>query len=151
MCSGVEPTAELSGAPYVQMALKATFGEFGPIFITVAMILFAFTTLLGNLYYVDQSLFFMLKRKPGKLVLYTYYLLASLIIFIGAGLSADLLWGIADITMGAMAIINIPVILILGKYAFRALKDYEKKVKAGEELNFKAQEIDLPHEVDCWK
>lgn len=151
MCSGVEPTAELSGAPYVQMALKATFGEFGPIFITVAMILFAFTTLLGNLYYVDQSLFFMLKRKPGKLVLYTYYLLASLIIFIGAGLSADLLWGIADITMGAMAIINIPVIVILGKYAFRALKDYEKKVKAGEELNFKAQEIDLPHEVDCWK
>ena len=151
MCSGVEPTAELSGAPYVQMALKATFGEFGPIFITVAMILFAFTTLLGNLYYVDQSLFFMLKRKPGKLVLYTYYLLASLIIFIGAGLSADLLWGIADITMGAMAIINIPVIVILGKYAFRALKDYEKKVKAGEELNFKAQEIDLPHEVDCWQ
>ncbi len=151
MCSGVEPTAELSGAPYVQMALKATFGEVGPIFITVAMILFAFTTLLGNLYYVDQSLFFMLKRKPGKLVLYTYYLLASLIIFIGAGLSADLLWGIADITMGAMAIINIPVIVILGKYAFRALKDYEKKVKAGEELIFKAEEIGLPHEVDCWK
>ena len=151
MCSGVEPTRELSGAPYIQMALKTIFGDFGPIFITVSMILFAFTTLLGNLYYVDQSLFFILKKKPQKSVLYTYYIIAALVIFIGAGLSADLLWSIADITMGVMALINIPVILILGKYAFRSLRDYEKKVKAGEELNFKATDIELPHKVDCWK
>ncbi len=151
MCSGIEPTKELSGAPYVQLALKSVLGDFGPIFITVAMVLFAFTTLLGNLYYVDQSLFFMLKKKPGKLGMYTYYIIAALIIFVGAGLSADLLWSIADITMGVMALINIPVIVILGKYAFRALKDYEKKVKAGEELTFKAKDIDLPHEVDAWK
>ena len=151
MCSGVEPTAELSGAPYVQQSLKVVLGDFGPIFITVAMILFAFTTLLGNLYYVDQSLYFMMNRKPGKKVLYVYYIIASLVIFIGAGLSADLLWGIADITMGAMAVINIPVILFLGKYAIRALKDYEKKVKNGEELTFKTEDVGLPHNVDCWK
>lgn len=54
MSSGVEPAKELSGAPYVQAALSSTLGAFGPIFITVAMILFAFTTLLGNLYYVDK-------------------------------------------------------------------------------------------------
>ena len=151
MCSGVEPTEALSGAPYVQAALKSVLGSYGPVFITVAMILFAFTTLLGNLYYVDQSLFFMLRRKPGKAILRVYYCIASLIIFVGAGLSADLLWGIADITMGAMAIINIPVILILGKYATRALKDYENKVKNGEKISFKAAEVGLPHEVDCWK
>ncbi len=151
LCSGVEPTKELSGAPYVQLALKATLGDFGPAFITVAMILFAFTTLLGNLYYVDQSLFFILKKKPQKNILYTYYIVASLIIFIGAGLSADLLWSIADITMGVMALINIPVILLLGKYALRALKDYEEKEKAGKEVNFKVKDINLPQEVDCWK
>ena len=93
----------------------------------------------------------MLRRKPGKAILRIYYCIASLIIFVGAGLSADLLWGIADITMGAMAIINIPVILILGKYATRALKDYENKVKNGEKISFKAAEVGLPHEVDCWK
>ncbi len=151
MCSGVEPTKELSGAPYVQMALKSTLGSFGPVFITVAMILFAFTTLLGNLYYVDQSLFFMMKKKPGKCALYTYYVVASLIIFVGAGLSADLLWSLADITMGVMALINIPVILILGKYALRTLNDYEKKLKSGNKLTFRTADIDLPHEVDCWK
>jgi AGCS family alanine or glycine:cation symporter len=151
LCSGVEPTKAISGAPYVQQSLKVVLGDFGPIFITVAMILFAFTTLLGNLYYVDQSLYFMMNRKPGRKVLYVYYIIASLIIFVGAGLSADLLWGIADITMGAMALINIPVILFLGKYALRALKDYEKKVKNGEELTFKAEDVGLPHNVDCWK
>ncbi len=151
MCSGVEPSAAISGAPYVQESLRTVLGAFGPVFITVAMILFAFTTLLGNLYYVDQSLFFMLRHKPGKVFLRTYYVLASLVIFIGAGLSADLLWGIADITMGAMALINIPVMLILGKYALAALKDYEAKEKLGKEVTFKAKDIGLPHEVDCWK
>lgn len=151
MCSGIEPTEAISGAPYVQAALKNVLGSFGPVFITVAMILFAFTTLLGNLYYVDQSLFFMLKQKPGKLFLRVYYIIASLIIFLGAGLSADLLWNIADITMGAMALINIPVILILSKYALRALKDYENKIKNGDNMDFKAKDINLLDEVDCWK
>ena len=79
-----------------------------------------------------------------------YYIVASAVIFVGAGLSADLLWGIADITMGAMTIINMPVILYLGKYAYRALKDYEKQRKNGVEPVFKAKNIDLPHKTDYW-
>ena len=66
MCSGVEPTEKLSGAPYVQLALTNVLGDFGPIFITCAMILFAFTTLLGNLYYVNQSLTHILNREADK-------------------------------------------------------------------------------------
>ena len=150
MSSGVKPTAELSGAPYVQAALSQTLGQFGPIFITVAMILFAFTTLLGNLYYVDQCAVFFLGRVPSKKVQNIYHIIAAIVIFVGAGLSADLLWGIADITMGGMTIINMPVILILGKYAFSALKDYEKQRKNGETPIFKAKNIDLPHKTDYW-
>ncbi len=150
MCSGIEPTKELSGAPYVQAALSSTLGTFGPVFITVAMLLFAFTTLLGNLYYVDQCANFILGKVPSKKVQNIYHIIAAIVIFIGSGLSADLLWNIADVTMGAMTIINMPVIVILGKYAFRALKDYEKKVKNGEKATFKAKDIDLPHDVDCW-
>ncbi len=151
MCSGVEPTQALSGAPYVQASLSAALGQFGPVFITVSMILFAFTTLLGNLYYVDQALIYILKRQPGKKFMTVYHIVASLVIFVGAGLSADLLWNIADITMGGMAIINMPVIIILSKYAFRALKDYDKQRKEGKEPVFKAKDIDLPHKVDYWQ
>ncbi len=151
MCSGVEPTKEISGAPYVQLALSSTLGKFGPIFITVAMIFFAFTTLLGNLYYVDKCIIFIMGKIPSKKFMRVYYIIASLVIFVGAGLSADLLWNIADITMGGMTIINMPVILFLGKYAFRALKDYDKQRKQGKTPVFKAKNIGLPHNVDYWK
>ncbi len=151
MCSGIEPTEELSGAPYVQEAMEATLGSFGPIFITVAMILFAFTTLIGNLYYVDNCIIYILKKIPSKKFMNVYRVIASLAILLGAGLSADLLWSIADVTMGMMTIINIPVILILSKYAFRALKDYEKQRKEGKEPQSHAKDIGLPHEVDYWQ
>ncbi|MBQ7957329.1 MAG: alanine:cation symporter family protein [Clostridia bacterium] len=150
MSSGVEPSAELSGAPYVQQALSATLGSFGPIFITIAMILFAFTTLLGNLYYVDNCFVYLFRRQPSKKFIKVYQIIASLVVFIGAGLSSDLLWGIADITMGAMTIINMPVILYLSKYAVRALKDYEKQRKEGKDPVFKVKDIELPHKVDYW-
>lgn len=151
MCSGVEATEAIKGAPYVQASLQATLGQFGPIFITVSMILFAFTTLLGNLYYVDQALIYILKRQPGKKFMTVYRIIASLVIFVGAGLSADLLWNIADIVMGAMTLINMPVIVYLSKYAVRALKDYEKQRKEGKEPVFKAKNIELPHKVDFWQ
>lgn len=151
VCSGVEPNEALSGAPYVQTALRASFGSFGPIFITAAMILFAFTTLLGNLYYIDKAIIYLYGKTPSKSFMTLYYILASFLIFIGASLSADLLWNIADITMGGMTLINIPVIIYLSKYAFRALKDYEAKTKSGGEVSFKAKDISLPHDVDYWK
>lgn len=151
MASGIEPSKELSGAPYIQASLKATLGEFGPVFITVAMILFAFTTLLGNLFYVDKAFCYILKKTPSKTFNTVYYILASLVIFVGAGLSADLLWGIADTTMGGMALINMPVILVLGKYAVRALNDFTAQRKAGKEPTFHASDINLPHSTDYWQ
>ena len=150
MSSGVEPTAALSGAPYVQEALRTTLGAFGPLFITVAMVLFAFTTLLGNLFYVDKSICYIAKKEPGKKVRTAYYVAASLVVFIGAGLSADMLWNVADIFMGAMTLINMPVILNLGKYAYRALEDYVAQRKQGLEPVFLEKTVGLPYDVDCW-
>ncbi len=151
MCSGVEPTGALNGAPYVQASMQTTLGNFGPIFITVAMVLFAFTTLVGNLYYVDQGIFYLRGNVPSKRFKNVYYVIASLLIFLGAGLNAGMLWSVADITMGAMAIINIPVICILGKYAIGALKDYEQQRKITKDPVFYAKNIGLEDEVELWK
>ena len=137
-------------ASYVQESLGATLGKAGPIFITVAMSLFAFTTLLGNLYYIDKAISYMLGKEPSKTFRNVSYIIASLVIFVGAGLSADLLWGVADIMMGGMTFINMPIIIYLGKYAMRALKDYEKKLKNGDKSAFKASDIDLPDKTDYW-
>ena len=131
--------------------MQTTLGDFGPIFITVAMILFAFTTLLGNLFYVDKSIQFLVGKKPGKGFMAVYYVLASAVILLGAGLDADLLWGIADLTMGGMTLINMPAIFLLSKYAVRCLNDYTIQRKQGIEPVFHAKNIGLPHEVDYWQ
>lgn len=152
MClfSGVEPASELSGTLYVQEAMRNTIGEFGAIFITVAMISFAFTTLVGNLYYVDQCIFYILKKEPSKTAKNIYYILASLVILLGAVLSADLLWNFADMTMGVMTLINIPVLFILSKYSNRALKDYELQIKEGKTPIFKPKKSEFQFEDDVW-
>lgn len=153
MCllSGVEPDSSLEGAVYVQTCLGNVFGWFGPVFMAVAMALFAFTTLIGNLYYVDKGFIHIFKKEPNKWFKFGYYILFSLLIFVGAGLNSKLLWDVADVLMGAMAIINIPVIFLLGKYAYRAIKDYVRKEKEGKPLDFLAKDINLPHKVDYWQ
>ena len=151
MTSGVEASADVSGAAYVQQSLSATLGGFGPIFITVAMVLFAFTTLLGNLYYVDQCVFYIVGFVPPKWVQHIYHTVGALVVLLGAGLSAKFLWNFSDMAMGIMTLINIPVIAILGKYVSRAIKNYTMQRKAGQDPTFRAADIDLPHEVDYWQ
>ena len=133
------------------MCVKAVFGDFGPIFITVSMVLFAFTTLLGNLFYVNQAFNHLLGKEPSKVFNYVYYIIASILILLGAGLNSSVLWDVADILMGLMAIINMVVITILSPKAIKALKDYTKKKKTGEECVFLAKDIGITEKLDYWQ
>ena len=151
LCSGVAPSADLAGAPYVQAALQNSLGAIGPIFITVSMILFAFTTLLGNFYYVENLIIYILKRVPSKTFMTAFRVLGAVVIFIGAGLDMGLVWDIADVLMGIMAIINIPVIIILAKPALVALEDYAKQKKTGKNPVFKAETVGLKGKTDYWQ
>ena len=151
MCSGVESNANFTGASFVQAALSSTLGGFGPIFIAVAMSLFAFTTLLGNLFYVDKAIIHIAKKEPKKWIKNVYYIGFALIVWLGAGLNSGALWDFSDILMGCMAIINVPVIIILGRYAFRALDDYIKQKKSGKEPSFLAKNIGLENKTDYWQ
>ena len=151
LCSGIEPNAEIAGAPYVQEALRTTLGDAGPIFITVAMILFAFTTLIGNIYYTDNLLAYMMKKVPSKSFMFGFRIVCSIIVFVGAISKMGLLWDISDVLMGIMAIINIPVILILHSVTLGALSDYTKQKQEGKNPVFKASTVGLEGKVDCWK
>ncbi len=154
MClsTGVARDAAVSGAPYVQNAISTVFGTWGPIFITVAMVLFAFTTLLGNIYYVDNALAFMNnKNKPSKRFMNIFYIACTIVIFVGAIIPMDAAWAMADITMGGMTLINLPTCMILGRYAIGCLKDYETQKKEGVNPVFKASTVGFEEgELDFW-
>lgn len=153
LASGTEYSESVSGAPYVQNAVSTVFGKAGPVFITVAMVLFAFTTLIGNLYYVDNALAYMnKKRQPSKKFMNCFYVVCTAVIFLGAIVPMDFAWTAADITMGGMTLINIPCCLILSGTVVKALKDYEKQKKAGKNPVFKAENIGLDDgDLIYWK
>ena len=150
LCSGVAPSADLAGAPYVQAALQATLGSFGPIFIAVSMALFAFTTLIGNYYYCEGCLKFILKRVPSNTFMMGFRFVAAIIVLIGASMSMNLAWNTADMFQALMVVINIPVILILTKPAMAALNDYMAQRKEGKDPEFKAASIGLKQKTDFW-
>ena len=150
LCSGVAPEEALMGAPYVQAALQAQFGAAGPIFITVAMVLFAFTTLIGNLYYVDNCLNYIVGKIPAKEFMVLFRIDAVVLIFIGAGMEINMVWNLADVLMGVMALINLPVIVILARPALEALKDYTRQRKAGGNPVFRAADIGLSGKTEFW-
>ena len=150
LCSGVAPTEELAGAPYVQASLQAVMGNFGPIFIAVSMALFAFTTLIGNYYYCEGCLRFIFKRAPSKSFMTGFRAVAAVIVLLGAMLSMSLAWDTADLFQALMVIINVPVILILAKPAMDALKDYMAQRKEGKNPEVKASSIGLKQKTDFW-
>ncbi len=150
LSTGIVPSEELKGAPFVQAALADTFGSVGPYFITFALLLFAFTTLLGNLYYCEGCMNYIAGRKVGKTGKTIFNIVAVLLVFVGAQLEFGLVWDIADVLMGFMAIINLPVIVILGGTAMKALKDYTDQRAAGKDPAFKAASIGLKEKTDFW-
>lgn len=151
MSSGVAPSETLQGAPWVQAALQESLGTFGPVFIAVSMVLFAFTTLLGNCFYCDNLLTYIHKSQPGRHFMMAFRVVCALVVFMGAGMEMSMLWNIADVLMGVMAMINIPVIILLSNTALKALDDYEKQLKKGMNPVFKSTDIGLKEKLDCWK
>ena len=153
MClsTSVVPTEEIAGAVYVQNAIASTLGAAGPVFLAVAMMLFAFTTLLGNYSYCEGCLEFILHRSIKKHELLFFRLFATVIVFIGAIANAGLVWDTADMLQGMIVVVNVPTILILGGTAIRCLNDYVESRKRGENPVFHAKNIGIKEETDFWK
>jgi AGCS family alanine or glycine:cation symporter len=57
-------------------------------------------------------------------------------------------WDVADIAMGLMALVNLVAIVLLGRWAFAALRDYHRQAEAGVDPVFIAEDADLPGRLD---
>lgn len=157
MClsTSVDPSGYVSegaadAAGYVQSSMNDTLGSFGPVFLSVAMSLFAFTTLIGNYSYCEGCLEFIIKREAPKPLLIVFRLLATVIVFVGAIASAGFVWDTADMLQGMIVVVNVPSILILGGTAIRCLNDYVKQRKEGKDPHFVAKDIGIKEETDFW-
>ena len=150
LCSGVAPSADMAGMAYVQAAMNNVFGTAGVVFITFALILFAFTTLLGNYYFAETGMAYLCGKTPVKGIRITQRVIAIVIVLIGSVASLGIVWDTADVLMGLMAVINVPIIFLIAKPALRCLEDYRAQKQAGKNPVFKAADIELKEETDFW-
>ena len=141
LVSGVEGiSGVMDGIPFVQAAISANIGEGGIHFITFSIFAFAFSSVIGNYFYAESNILFI---KDSKLLLFLFRITCVVVVFLGAQADFGLVWNLADITMGFMAIVNIIAIFLLGNTALKALKNYEQKKKEGGDLTFYEDEIGL--------
>ncbi|EGC81533.1 alanine/glycine:cation symporter family protein [Anaerococcus prevotii] len=151
LSSGVVPSPELDGSPFIQEALASVFGNFGFYFITASLVLFGFTTFIGNLYYVDSNFDYLLGKELEEKQRIPYRIIAVLLIFLGAIQEQSFVWNLADLFMGIMALINLPTIVILSNKLMACLKDYKKQIKKGKDPVFISKNIGMTENLDYWK
>lgn len=137
----------LNGMPLVQAAVGSAVGEMGIHFITFAIFAFAFSSLIGNYFYAEGNIRFITKS-AAVLTVFRVTCLAA--IMVGCLNNFTLAWNFADITMGFMAIVNLIAILLLGKWAFKALEDYTEQRKQGKDPVFVADRIEGLPATQCW-
>ena len=143
LCSDTAPSPELAGMPYVLRAVTQAFGPAGQVFITAAMVLFAFTTLVGNFFYIDNCFLCLFSREPSDTVKRLLRVAGCAVTFAGCGMSMEAVWSTADLLMGLMCLINVPVLWKLCGVACRCLADYQAQRRAGHDPRFRARDIGL--------
>lgn len=116
----------LGGMKLLQEAFRYHVSDWGVIFIACVLFLFAFSTALGITYYAKPNLIFIADKDWLQTA---FKIFACCMLFYGGMKQAFLVWALADLGLGLMAIVNIFAIIPLRKYAFNSLKDYEKKLK----------------------
>ncbi|MBQ6631699.1 MAG: alanine:cation symporter family protein [Romboutsia sp.] len=139
----------LTGIELTQAALSSHIGPIGNIFIAICIFLFAFSSIVGNYYYGQSNMEFVKLNKKG---LNIFRILVVGIVLLGSLVKVQIVWNLADLFMGIMAVINLVAIVLLGKYAFAALDDYTKQKKSGiKDPVFYASSIKGLENVECWK
>lgn len=156
LCSGVDAADYVAGTDntrYLQDCMKASFGAGGGVLLTSALVIFAYTTLVGNYFYAEQSVrYFYPKANADKRFMMVYRLVAIAVIFLGSQFEAALAWNVSDFIMGIMALINIPVCIILGKRAYKALWDYMIQRNQGKDPVFDPEALlGSAKGMECWK
>lgn len=149
LLSDIDLSSGLTGIQLTQNALSSQIGNFGSIFIAICVLLFAFSSIVGNYYYGEANIEFLSKK---KIYLVIYRICVALMILFGAAVNMNIVWNLADLIMGLMAITNLIAIALLGKFAFKALDDYRMQKKAGiKDPVFKSSSIPELKNVTEWK
>lgn len=148
LLGGVTDTSA-NGIQLTQSALTHEIGHSGEVFISIAILMFAFSSIIGNYYYGEANIRFITGK---RWVLNCYRVMVAGMVLWGALISLDLAWSMADLTMAMMTLCNLIAITILSPQAFKLLKNYRRQKKNGiKNPVFKKADLpELKDRLECW-
>ena len=146
----LDANSGVTGINLTQAALSSQIGSIGHHLIAVAILLFAFTSLIANYYYGESNLRFICDKKP---VIMGFRVLVLSMVVWGAVGELPIVWAFADMSMGIMALINLGVILVLARHVFPVLKDFDEQLDAGKQPEFNRKKFPFLNQTmdkDVW-
>jgi AGCS family alanine or glycine:cation symporter len=139
-----------TGPSYTQAAVESVFPGVGASFIAIAIMFFAFTTIVAYYYMAETNVEYLFRNKAPRWALQLLKLGVMVAVAFGAIRSAEVAWDLGDMGVGIMAWLNIIAILIIQKPALLALRDYEAQKKAGLDPTFDPDKLGIAN-ADLWK
>ena len=132
----LESGSGMSGIELTQQALSASVGNWGNAFVAIAILFFAFTSVIANYSYAETNLIFLERNHPGGLTVFRLLVLGM--VMFGAVAELPIVWAMADLSMGFMALTNLIAILLLSGVVVKLARDYNNQLKAGKLPTFDA-------------
>ncbi|MEF1289338.1 alanine/glycine:cation symporter family protein [Vibrio sp. M260118] len=133
------PHGEVTGIELTQTALSSQVGDWGGIFVAVAIFFFAFTSIIANYSYAETNLIFLEHNHKAGLGIFRIIVLGM--VMFGAVASLPVVWALADVSMGLMAIVNLVAIILLSGIVIKLAKDYNRQLDEGKLPTFDANDF----------
>lgn len=147
LLSGVDVTTS-NGIQLTQVALSTEIGEIGDVFIAILIWMFAFSSIIGNYYYGETNVRYI---TPVKHAVFIYRLAVSAMVMIGAVITLDFAWCLADLTMAMLTVFNLIAIVLLSRQAIFLLNDYRQQKKEGKNPQFSKQQMpEIADKLEAW-
>ncbi|TCJ18305.1 alanine:cation symporter family protein [Rubrobacter taiwanensis] len=145
--SGIYEAGDASGIELTQQALSAHIGGWASAFLAFAVFTFAFSSIIANYYYGETNIQFI--TGDDRYVFYYRLAVLGLVVF-GSVAALELVWAMADLFMGSMALVNLIAIGLLGRIAFAALNDYTRQRRTGRDPTFHTDSIPGLRNTEAW-
>lgn len=142
------PGGELTGINLLQAALSEHIGSWASGLVAMVVLLFAFSSIVGNYYYGETNIEFI---RTSKVWLTVYRLAVVGMVLFGSVQKIGIVWDLADLFMALMSIINLIAIGLLGKIAKDALDDYLAQKRMGQDPKFYANSLQGLKNIECWE
>ena len=122
----------VTGAALTILAFKSVLGEAGAVLVSIAIALFAFSTILGWEYHGEKAFEYLFKGPKYNMI---YRIIFSLIAYVGATMSLQIVWDFSDIANALMAIPNLICLLLLSGEIAKDMRAYQEVIQKEKENN----------------